>query len=314
MMGNLAATSRSMPQNIPSTREAADPIDVSRNDSPQEDLALHRKWQGLHDRAKEALKQLYDDGIGFGEIANEGIDLAVLRNLYSELGIRVPITTQGDQNGIHRTPIDSAASALETTEPLRRAIKIISQNESEINAIDITKKSTQYAQKLEMSKGSPSTPSSKIVANQTSLRLNENISKLGNKSIGGNKTASNSHTLDLHSSTLLSKPTQTTKAPKLVTNNLLGKTATSKTGYKALERKDYIARMLAAKAVKPISTANSVVSPNASINRPKDTAPNMLLVGENQLDSIEERCVYVDNIPFTTTESDLKVFFSGFEM
>lgn len=312
MMGNLAATSRSMPQNIPSTREAADPVDVSRNDSPQEDVALHRKWQGLHDRAKEALKQLYDDGIGFGEIANEGIDLAVLRNLYSELGIRVPITTQGDQNGIYRTPIGSAASPLETTEPVRRAVKIISQNESELNTIDSTKKSTQYAQKLEMSK--PSAPSSKVVANQTSLRLNENISKLGNKSIGGNKTASDSHTLDLHSPTLLSKPTQTTKAPKLVTNNLLGKTAASKTGDKALERKDYIARMLAAKAVKPISTANNVVSPSASINRPKDTLPNMPLVGENQLDSIEERCVYVDNIPYTTTEGDLKVFFSGFEM
>lgn len=318
MMRNLAATSGSMPQNLYSTREAAGPTDVSRNGYPEEDVALHRKWQDLHDRAKDALKQLYDDGIGFAQIANEGIDPAVLRGLYTELGIPVPLTTQAGQNGIHRTAVDSAGSSLENTEPTRRAVKNIIEKEGENDTTDSTKTSTQFAQSLEMFIDSPNASISKGVANQNYLRLKENISKPENKTIGENASANDSHAPDLQSSTLLSKPTQTTKAPKLATNSLLGKPTTSKTGDKALERKDYIARMLAAKAGKPIATVNSATSPSASINRPKETAPKTPLVGENQLDGVDERCVYVDNIPYnipySTPEGDLKNLFFGFEM
>lgn len=313
-MKNLAATSGSIPQNTLAIREAADPAEVSRNASPQADVALHRKWQDLHDRAKDALKQLYDDGIGFAQIANEGIDPTVLRNLYTELAIPVPLATQANQNGIHRTPVGCASSPLETTEPLPRAVKNISQKEGENNAINSPKKSNQSAQNLEMFKDSPNASISKGTANQSSLLLKENIGNSVNKIIGGNTSAHDSHTLDLQSSTFVSKPTQTTKAPKLATNNLLGKSTASKTGDKTLERKDYIARMLAAKTGKPISTAISAVSPSPSTNRPKETVPKKPLVGESQLGGIEERCVYVDNIPYTTTEGDLRNIFSGFEM
>lgn len=311
-MKNLAATSTSMPRNTPSTREAIDPTEVSRNDFPQEDVALHRKWQDLHDRAKDALKHLYADGIGFAQIANEGIDTVVLRNLYTELGIPAPLMTQPNQFEIHRTTVGSATIPLEITEPLECAVKNIPQKEGENNGIDSPKTSTQSAQILEMFKDSPNASSSKGVASQTSLLLKENVSKTGNKTNGGNTSVRDSYTPSLQSSTLLSKPSQTTKAPKLVTNNLLGKPTASKTG--DLERKDYIARMLAAKAGKSISTPNSVVSPSASINRPKETASKTPLVGENQLDDIDQRSVYVNNIPFTAAEGDIKHLFSGFEM
>lgn len=318
MMRTLAATSGSMPQNIYPTREAAGLTEVSRNDYPEDDVGLHRKWQDLHDRAKDALKQLYDDGIGFAQIANEGIDPAVLRSLYTELGIPVPLTIPAGQNGIYRTAIDGAGSSLENTEPARRAVKNTIQKEGENGTFDSTKTSTQFAQSLEMFIDSPNASLSEGVANQNYLRLKENISRPDNKTIGGNASAHDSHALDLQSSTLLSKPTQTTKAPKLATNNLLGKPTTSKTGDKALERKDYIARMLAAKAGKPISTVNSATSPSASINRPKETAPKTPIAGENQLDGIDERCVYVDNIPYnipySTPEGDLKNLFFGFDM
>lgn len=314
MIRNLATTSGSMPQNTHSTHDAADSTDFSRNDSPQEDVALHRKWQDLHDRAKDALKQLYDDGIGFVQIANEGIDPAVLRNLYTELGIPVPLANQADQNGIHRTPLASAGSLLETTEPLRRVIKNIPKKYGENNAIDSPKKSTESAQTPEPFKDSPNASSSKGATNHTSFPVKENISKLGNKPTGGNKSAHDSHSLNIHSSNLVSKPTQTAKAPNLVTNNLLGKPTTSRTYDKALERKDYIARMLAAKAGKPISAANSAVSPSASTNRLKEATPKTPLVGESQQESIEERCVYVDNLPYTATEGDFKSLFSGYDM
>lgn len=313
-MRNLAATSTSMPRNTPSTREAIDPTDVSRNDSPQENVALHRKWQDLHDRAKDALKQLYADGIGFAQIANEGIDTAVLRNLYTELGIPVPLMTQANQFETYRTTVGSATIPLEITEPLGCAVKNILQNEGEDNEIDSPKTSTQPAQNLEMFKDSPNTSSSKGVASQTPVLLKENVSKIGNKTTGWNTSARDAYAPSLQSSNLLSKPAQTTKAPKLVTNNLLGKPTASKIGDKALERKDYIARMLAAKAGKSIPTANSAVSPGASINRPKETASKTPLVGENQLDELQQRSVYVNNISYTAAEGDIKTLFSGFEM
>ena len=306
MMRNRATTSTSMPRNTPSTREAIGTTDVSKNDFPQEDVALHRKWQDLHDRAKDALKQLYADGIGFAQIANEGIDTAVLRNLYTELGIPVPLMTQANQFEIHQTTVGSATIPLKITEPLERAVKNIPQKEGETNGIDSLKTSTQSAQNLEMFKDSSNASSSKGVASQTSLLLKESV---GNKTNGGNTSA---HTPSLQSSNGLSKPSQTTKAPKLVSNNLLGKPTASKTG--DLERKDYIARMLAAKTGKSISTSNSMVSPSASIKRPKETASKTPLVGENQLDDIDQRTVYVNNVPFTAAEGDIKHLFSGFEM
>ena len=312
MTRNLAATSTSMPRNTPSTREAIDPTDVSRNDFPQEDVALHRKWQDLHDRAKDALKQLYADGIGFAQIANEGIDTAVLRNLYTELDIPVPMMAQPNQFEIHQTTVGNATIPLEITEPLERAVKNIPQKEAENNGIDSPKTSSKSAPNLEMLKDSPNAASSKGLASQTSLLLKENVSKTGSKTNGGNTTIRDPYTPSLQSSTLLYKPRQITKAPKLVSNNLLGKPTASKTG--DLERKDYIARMLAAKAVKSISTQIIVVSPSASINRPKETASKTPLVGENQLDDIDQRSVYVNNIPSTAAEGDIKQLFSGFEL
>lgn len=312
MMRIIDATSGSIPEKSPSICEAVDATDVSRNDSSQEDDALHRKWQDLHNRARDALKQLHDDGIGFAQIANEGIDPSILRNLYAELGIPVPLMTQEKQNRILRTAVDSASSSLDITELPRRVVKNVPKKAGE-NAIDIPKKSTQSAQKPEMFKDAPNGSNSKGVTNQASSPLTKNISNLGKPPVGGNTSALDSHTLNLQSSPTLSKPIQTTKPPKLATNNLRGKPTASKSGDKALERKDYIARMLAAKAGKPISTANSAVSPTAPISRSKEVAAQTPSVGGNRPDSVE-RCVYVDNIPHTATEVDIKNLFSGFEM
>lgn len=314
MTTNQAATSGSMPQNPPSTREEAYPTDFSRNDPSQEDVGFHRKWQDLHDRAKDALKQLYDDGIGFAEIANEGIDPAILRNLYSELGIPVPLGTKENQNGVHRTVGGSTGSLLETTEPLQDVVKNIPQKEHENNATDSPKKLAQSSQNLEISNDTPNVSSPNKTANQTPLSLKENISKPENKLAGGKAITSDSHTSNIHSSNHVSKPTPVAKAPNLVPNNLLGKPTTSRTYDKALERKDYIARMLAAKSGKPISAANNAVSPSSSINRPKETVPKVPSVGENQKRGVEERRVHVENLPYNTTEDDFKTLFSGYEM
>ena len=104
----------------------------------------------------------------------------------------------------------------------------------------------------------------------------------------------------------------TSKLAKTPASAILGKPATVKSGEKALERKDYIARMLAAKAGKPIPASVTPHTIDTATNQPQEIRGKS--GSPKQVKPDEEGNLLIENLSYQATELDVKAFFSGFSM
>ncbi len=306
MIVDPVSTSGHVPENT-SDHKADNAAAVSTEVFPQENATRTAK---LRDLAKDTLKEFYESGIGFSQIANEGIDPAMLCDLYSELGIPIPPNpTFGSKQA---TDVCRTGSGQEKIDPNHRDInnntRIDGQHKPSCNG-DSLEKSQEQAQNHQTPTDASDAPNPKTLSNQSSLnlkdqakRLEKNSNEIDNHGRDARKVINPNNVL---------KPIQMAKPPKGAPANILNKATITKLGDKALERKDYIARMLAAKSSKSISVASTALPLQISADR--ETVSQPLLSKENRLVALEEgRCLQIKNLPAKATTGDLNKLFSAF--
>lgn len=185
------------------------------------------------EEAKQALRDLRSQGFDFNQLVNKGLNPVVLQKLYSSIG--QPVTATSNLLRPKTLEPRVIATAAPTESPLVAATagvhdqQLISSRR-DLNG-DIFRRDT--------------TPN--LATHED--RINSQTTVAAAKNEG--KSVSSQGSLAISS-----KPSNL---------NLLGKASGSKAGEtKILDRKDYIARMLAAKAGKPAASAATIVSPKTS--------------------------------------------------
>ncbi len=186
------------------------------------------------EEAKQALRDLHSRGFNFNQIVNAGLDPVVLRKLYTNLG----------------WPVKASSNLLQqkTAEP-------------QVIVNDVPTESIPSAAPVGIHGQHPKSPqrnsNGDVLGTDTSPHLVTKEGKInGQPDVAAPKTEG--------------KPVQSqaslAKSSKSSTLNPLGKASGIKAGEtKILDRKEYIARMLAAKAGKPAATATTLMSPKTSI-------------------------------------------------
>ena len=270
----------------------------------------------MRERAKDVLKELYPHEIGFAKLVDEGIDPRILHELYAEIGIQIRSPALPSQR-ISSVPSLNGGKTDNTPDSTHIQQSPVSLSQAQDQIRDQLKHN-------ESSKSSPQMPQS-IQASEVSLEpLN---AKVSNQQSSTSKGAGNlrveadsqhpstqAHIVTaVRSSDSVSKPDAIIRPPKAPTTNLLSKSTNNKPGDKALERKDYIARMLAAKAGKPIPAASTVLEADTPTRQiQEDLVENPQSEEMKTFGPIEERRLFIGNLSSTTTEIDLRNFFSGF--
>ena len=195
----------------------------------------------LRNRAKASLSQLHFHSIGLSQLLEEGIDEDVLRTLYVELGFPLPCRT-----------------ALESADDLTsNDLSLHNQNAIEERAPD-----------LENTIMLESTP---LDLQNLSIKSNAEVSTTSAPPSNATKPAVDSDEVDSSVkgytplkdvvNTLKSKPGIASVLPRSSGSKASIKSVTSKPQGDTMERKDYIARMLAAKAGKTLAVKASFRSP-----------------------------------------------------
>ena len=213
--------------------------------------------------AKLVLQELYDNNIGFEKLLAEGIDASLLRELYLELGIAVPnlplqqVDQRDTSNGISTTKANQVGDVA-TSEVIPVHVGKYSERTLEIQGQDTTS-STQGVKGQEVSH------------DQNALR-DQNVAQPAQKTVNVGAVQESSNTSNSNSANLPKKPPMATS------------------GDKAIERKDYIARMLAAKAGRNTSI------PKAS----KPAEASALLVEVKPFDKTKENSRPASPVVLTT--------------
>ena len=197
-----------------------------------EEASLQSSDQKMEE-AKQALRDLHSQGFDFNQIVSAGLKPGVLRKLYTIIG--VPVT---------------ASLSLQQQ-------KVV---EPEVVASDVPTESAPSAATVSIHHQHSTSPqrnsNGEVVGNDTSPHLVTEEGKINSKP---NVAAAKSEGKSVQSQASLAK------SSKSSTLNPLGKASGVKAGEtKILDRKEYIARMLAAKASKPASSATTPVSPKTS--------------------------------------------------
>lgn len=300
-----------MPENGSIHTVAAPSDDPRVRSSKQGTTDPKDKWRDIREQAEEVLRELHPLGVRFVDYVNAGIDPDILRKLYASIGM--PVDLSNSTNQISQGTQSSTPVATDTKIEYAIPSSVIenSTDKDRPNSKDGSEDKRMTPETAQVSKSPSSSLGPKAVVGQDPLVSQENINSLENKAVESRPI---DHESDAHiansNSTL--KPFQITKAPKQSTNIVLGKSTIAKPGDKVLERKDYIARMLAAKASKPISVINTTLSPKPSVYQ-KEPASQTPASGEAQLaDADESRRVCIGNLPYAATEGDLRDLFTGF--
>lgn len=277
------------------TNRTALSFGFSRDSSPLEDIVGFAKWQRLRDSAKDALKDFYDRGLSFSQLVNAGIDSDILCELYSELNILVPTTPLlGSTQAVVLNNVGSGSERNGHPHKINNTLQTDITNDKLLESLQKDGKEEQILK--DRSIGLKSTNTDK----QNFLESKGHVN--GSEVNGRNTRESDSRTTK--NQTPVSKPIQFAKPTKSTATNLLVKSITAKPGDKGLEeRKDYIARMLAAKSGKPISMASSTIS----TQNPADRSQPPLKVKKTESAALAEgRCLQVDGIPTKFTVDDAK--------
>lgn len=306
----------------PRSTSVSTPVDGNRTEIVDDsgnakDKSSTRYFQGsqsdLRQRAKGVLKELYALKIGFAEFVKEGIEPKLLAELYAEIGIEIPPSSP--ERMANRMEFDSQGkgnSTLDHMEPQPISSgksQIISQQRNPNNTPKDSLRGDQVLESLQSShKRIPNDSSSGIdqgplLPKKISLPHNQTQVELRAQIPNSNV---------IQSSITNPKPIPSAKLAKAAGTTLLGKSTIAKSGEQALERKDYIARMLAAKAGKPIpALSNSHTTDNATI-QPQEISPKPGSPKQVSLDG--EKHLLIENLSLRATELDLKAFFSPFPM
>ena len=178
--------------------------------------------------AKLVLQELYDYNIGFEKLLAEGIDASLLLGLYREIGIAVPYlslqqldpcnTSNGTTVAKANDVVDLASTG---TLPARAGHK---------------SDRTLETQKLDTSNSTQSVPDREVQHDQSAFS-DQNALTAAQNTVNASTVLEPSHTPKVSSANLPKKPVMATSVDK------------------AIERKDYIAKMLAAKAGRNATTA-----------------------------------------------------------
>ena len=185
------------------------------------------------EEAKQALRDLHSQGFDFNRIVNAGLDPDVLRKLYTNIG--VPVT---------------ASSHLLQQDPLK----------PQVVARDVQRESAPGAATASSHDKHTKSPQKDSNSDVFGNEMSHLVSKKGEINSQPTVAAAMSEGKSVQSQVSLAKPSKSTSL------NPLGKASGIKAGEtKLLDRKDYIARMLAAKAGKPAVSAATPVSPKTPI-------------------------------------------------
>ena len=193
--------------------------------------AGHNSSPELRNRAKVTVSQLHSHGIGFSQLLEEGVDEDLLRIFYAELGFPVPRTTA-----------------------LKGADDLISEHSSpnQIASKDQVpdSESSHRVKQTPLDRRDPSmNPSAKVAATSAPP---PNLSQPTRDSDNGGATVKRHSPLKDAANTPNTKPGTASIVPRFSGSNASNKSVVAKPQGNTLERKDYIARMLAAKAGKPL--------------------------------------------------------------
>lgn len=274
-------------------------LGFSRDSSPLEDIAGIAKWQQLRDSAKDALKDFHDRGLSFSQLVNAGIDSDILCELYSELNILVPSTQfLGSTQAVG---LNNVGSGSERTDHPHK----VNNNKTQTDIANdkllerLRKDGKEEQIPKDLSNGLKSTNTD----NQSILESKDHVNR--SEANGSNTRESDARTTK--NTNPVSKTIQFAKPNKSTATNILVKSITAKSGDKGLEeRKDYIARMLAAKSGKPITMVSTTILPQNPTDRERTTQPPFK-VQKTQLAALAEgRSPHVDGIPPTITVGDAK--------
>lgn len=246
---------------------------VNNGNSSVRDTSLSWFSQGknndLRQRAKNVLRELFPLKIRFSELVNEGIEPKLLAELYAEIGIELPLSLP-DQSKVNGIESNSKAKDRRTSDQMDLQLassKALQATSSHHDPADAQRDS---------SRGDPA-PESAQAMHQSILKSSPD--KVAQSSFSSNKISVTQNEIQDEPHTQISNPISLTtnkrpiysaKAAKAPATALLGKPTTAKSGEKALERKDYIARMLAAKAGKPIPALSSSHSTENTTNQPQE--------------------------------------------
>ena len=278
----------------------------------------HGSRGDLRQRAKDVLKELYPLKIRFSEFAKEGIEPRLLTELYAEIGIETPLSLPEytTANGRKSSAQSKDRRALDHIEPLPES-NTASQITSSHQKLDDTPKTFLHEAQVPES---PRTAHRAILegpSNDTAQNpaFSKKLSSVIQTQPQGDSQPQTSNTILTQTSTANAKPTSLAKLAKAPAGTLLGKSVIAKSGEKALERKDYIARMLAAKAGKPIPASNIPQATETTTNKSQDIpskaeSPKPL----QNVDPGEEQRLLIENLSYRATESDVKGLFSAFPM
>ena len=216
------------------TAESTSQYQLSKNSIAQEtkEASLQKVDQKITE-AKQALRDLHSQGFDFDRIVGAGLNPGVLRKLYTDIG--VPVTASSNLG--HQKPVKPRTVARdEPTESAPAAATVGSHD--------------QYP------KSSQKNSNGDVFNNDASPRLVTKEVKInGQPTVAAAKSKGNS----------VQSQASSAKSSKSSNLNPLGKASGIKGGEtKPLDRKEYIARMLAAKASKPAVSATTLASPKTS--------------------------------------------------
>lgn len=270
-------------------------VGFSRETSPLEDIAGIAKWQRLRDSAKDALRDFHDRGLSFSQLVNAGIDSDILCELYSELNILVPSTQLlGSTQAVGVNNVGSGSERIDHPHETNNT------TQTDVNSDILLERFRNGGKKEQIPNDSSHGLESKNLDNQSSLETKDhaNASEANNRGSDA-RTTKNPNSV--------SKPIQFGKPIKSTATNLLVKSITAKPGDKGLEeRKDYIARMLAAKSGKPISVASNTLSPQNPADHERTSQPSSKVQKKPLAALADGRYLLVDDIPTKPTVGDLK--------
>ena len=270
----------------------------------------------IRNRAKSALQELHPHHIGYTKLVQEGIDSGLLLELYNEMGINVssPILTR--KVDIAKPQGSPTASYINDN--------VNTQNASVSAGHDLTIKQKRHEQRSEgVANGQPVQNSQVSEAHlnvsspkpgpiiRPALPEKANLPKEAQSSKSNPKSSTAATaTKDLKADMTL--PSVSAEPLSKSSTNHIGAV---KPADKALERKDYIARMLAAKAGKPMPTSNAPAPSTTSVaHEVKTITQPPRPIQTQSAGTPEERRLYISNLAFATTEADINCLFGGYSM
>ena len=301
------------PQNL-LPKEANKSFDSTSKNSiqkPREDV-VHLETRN---RAKDVLRELDTYRIGFAELVEEGIDPIILQDLYDEIEL-------------HFSDVPAHQNSVVT--PLRQQ----TENRHEANRSEIyPAKVGTYEGKGQTSGQHRFEPQSSTYQQTFNVPITLGFDQGLPLSRAGNDVKLSVSTGDLAelrhntyekaitniepSQVSSALPTNTSAKPLMKSSNAinLSKSTISKSGDGALERKDHIARLLAAKASKPAVQSNLISGKSDLISRADESTSTKTASRVTQpVIPIKRQCFVVKNLPPTATQSDIRSLFSRFSM